>query len=116
MRITTLVAIVVLGAAVSASAPQQTEIRTTIGGASGRLPRLAIPLFLVTGTDAELPEAAKTLTDVLWNDLEFEREFQMISQAGAAQIAPAPADALVYENWNQIGADDVLVGSVQKTD
>jgi TolB protein len=115
---TTLVASVLFAAGVAASAPQpqQTEIRTTIGGASGRLPRLAIPLFLVTGTDAELSEAARTLTDVLWKDLEFEREFQMISQSGAAQIAPAPADALVYESWNQIGADDVLVGSVQKTD
>src|SRR5687767_9347480 len=119
MRMTTLIASILLGAAVAASAPQQTEIRTTIGGASGRLPRLAIPLFLVTGVtgaDAEMPEVAKTLTDVLWKDLEFEREFQMISQSGAAQIAPAPADALIYESWNQIGADDVLVGSVQKTD
>ena len=116
MRITTFVATILLGAAVAASAPQQTEIRTTIGAASGRLPRLAIPLFLTTGADAELPEVAKTLTDVLWKDLEFEREFQMISQSGAAQIPPAPADALVYESWNQIGADDVLVGSVVKTD
>src|SRR6185436_17564358 len=86
------------------------------GGASGRLPRLAIPAFLLTGADAELTEAAKTIADVLWKDLEFEREFQMISQSGAAQIAPAPADALVYESWNQIGADEVLVGSVQKVD
>src|SRR5688572_1026916 len=120
MRITTsvasLIASILFVAAVAATAPQQTEIRTTIGGASGRLPRLAIPLFLITGTDAQLPEVAKTLTDVLWKDLEFEREFQMISQSGAAQIAPAPADALVYESWNQIGADDVLVGSVLKTD
>jgi TolB protein len=115
MRSTLLLASVLFGAAVAASAPQQTEIRTTIGAASGRPPRLAIPLFLVTGTDAELPEAARTLTDVLWKDLEFEREYQMISQSGAAQIAPAPADALVYDSWNQIGADDVLVGSVLKT-
>src|SRR6187549_3215921 len=101
MRLTTLLASVLLGAAVAASAPQQTEIRTTIGGASGRQPRLAIPLFLVAGADAELTEASKTVTDVLWKDLEFEREFQMISQSGAAQIPPAPADALVYDSWRQ---------------
>lgn len=130
MRITTLVASVLLGVALAASAPaptvpegtsvrldpQQTEIRIIIGGPSGRLPRLAIPAFLVSGTEVDLPEAGKILADVLWKDLEFEREFQMITQSGAAQIAPAPADALVYESWNQIGADDVLVGSVQKTD
>ena len=115
-RIWTMAAIALLGAMVAASGPQQTEIRTTIGGASGRLPRLAIPAFMITGADTELPEAAKTIADVLWKDLEFEREYQMVSQSGAAQIAPAPADALVYESWNQIGADEVLVGSVQKAD
>src|SRR5262245_30433952 len=94
-RVSKIAASLLFGAALAASGPQQqqTEIRTTIGGASGRLPRLAIPLFLMTGTDAELPESAKTLTDVLWRDLEFEREFQMISQASAAQIPSAPADA-----------------------
>ncbi len=94
---------------------QQTEIRATIGGSSGRLPRLAVPAFLVDGGDAELREAATTLTDVLWKDLEFEREFQMISQSGAAQIPSAPADALNYDSWNQIGADDVLVGNLLRS-
>lgn len=129
MRATLFVATVMLGAALVARTPapvitstpleqqqQQTEIRTSIGGASGRLPRLAIPAFLGTGADAELQEASKTLADVLWKDLEFEREFQMISQSGAAQIAPAPADALAYDTWSQIGADDVLVGTVQRKD
>lgn len=128
MRTTFLLASVLLGAAVLAASPvpsapdvrsidiqqQQTEIRTTIGGASGRLPRLAIPAFLLSGADAEVTEAAKTIADVLWKDLEFEREFQMISPQGASQIAPAPADALMYESWSQIGADDVLVGTAQK--
>lgn len=128
MRVTACFASVLLGAALAASAPapalldvssvpldpQQTEIRTTIGGASGRRPRLAVPAFLVTGSDAELTEAGKTLTDVLWKDLEFEQEYQMVSQSGAAQMAPVPADALVYDSWNQMGADEVLVGSVQR--
>lgn len=90
----------------------QTEIRTSIGSGTARLPRLAIPNFL---GDADVQEAAKTLADVLWKDLEFEREFQMISQTGATAIAPAPAEALVYESWTQIGADEVLVGSVRNT-
>ena len=115
-RVWSFAASAFIGAVVAASAPQQTEIRTTVGGPSGRLPRLAIPAFMITGADAELTEAAKTVADVLWKDLEFEREYQMVSQSGAAQIAPAPADALVYESWNQIGADEVLVGNVQKAD
>lgn len=130
MRRVVHVAVVGFGVSLAASAPapvdaevtsmpldpQQTEIRTSIGGGSGRLPRLAIPPVLVTGAEAELQAAGKTLTDVLWKDLEFEREFQMIGQSGdAARIAPAPAEALVYESWNQVGADEVLVGRVQKT-
>src|SRR5687767_5264785 len=116
MRWTFLIASALLGAALAASAPapevettsapldpQQTEVRATLGGASGRQPRLAIPTFLVSGPEAQ--DAAKTIADVLWKDIEFEREFQMISQSGAAQIAPVPAEALVYESWNQLGAD-----------
>lgn len=130
MRVCFLLASALCGAALAAWAPpldptevisstlgeQQTEIRTSIGGISGRLPRLAIPAFIMTGVDAELLEAAKTLGDVLWKDLEFEREFQMISQAGAAQVPSTPAESLPYESWNQIGADDVLVGSAVRAD
>jgi TolB protein len=128
MRTTFLIASALLGAALAASAPegppadvastpldpQQTEVRATLGGASGRLPRLAMPTFLVGGPDAV--DEAKTIADVLWKDLEFEREFQMISQSSATQIAPVPAESLVYDSWNQLGADEVLVGGVWKTD
>ena len=127
MRATFLAASALLGAALAASAPaagvdttpasrdlQQTEIRTTLGRASGRLPHLAVPAFIVTGADAELQEAGKTLADVLWKDLEFEREYQMISQSGgAAQVAPAPAEALAFDTWSQLGADEVLVASAE---
>ena len=124
MRASFFITSALLGAAVAASAPeaapadvtspQQTEVRATLGGTSGRLPRLAMPTFLVSGPDAV--DAAKTIADVLWKDLEFEREFQMISQSSAAQIAPAPAESLVYDSWNQLGADEVLVGGVWRTD
>jgi TolB protein len=40
----------------------------------------------------------------------------MISQSSATQIAPVPAESLVYDSWNQLGADEVLVGGVWKTD
>jgi len=130
MRAPLLVAAAFLGTSLAAWAPsigepdvtslpldvQQTEIRTSIGAGSGRLPRLAIPAFITTVADAELQEAARTLADVLWKDLEFEREFQMISPEGAQQIPAAPAEALPYDSWNQVGADDVLVGSVRRVD
>jgi TolB protein len=98
------------------SAPQQTEVRATIDGRSARLPRLAIATFSVAGDDPDVQAAAKTMGEVLWKDLEFEREFQMVGQATAASIPAAPAEALAYDLWNQAGADDVLVGLVQQTD
>lgn len=129
MRTTVTVTGMLFGVAVAASAPfpapmnvisqsldpQQQELRATISDKSGRPPRLAIPAFVLSGNDAELQEPGKTIADVLWKDLEFEREYQMIDQALAAAIAPVPPDALVYEDWMQAGADEVLVGSLQKT-
>jgi TolB protein len=132
MRVTFLITSALLGAALAASTPeiaptdvtssaldqqqaqQQTEIRTTLGGVSGRLPRLGMPTFLVGGPEAV--DSAKTIADVLWKDLEFEREDLMVSQSAATEIAPVPAEALVYDSWSQVGADEVLVGGVWKTD
>jgi TolB protein len=131
MRVTVLFACAVFGAALAASAPspvtdeitsahidEQQTISTTVGtGTAGRLPKLAIPAFLIEGADAELQQASKTLAEVLWKDLEFERGYTMISQAGnAASVPPAPAEALAFDVWAQIGADEVLVGNVKRTD
>ena len=128
MRFTLIAAGLLFGVAVAASAPapapvvlssqpldrQQQEVRATIAAPSGRLLRLAIPPFLITGNEAELREPGQTIAEVLWKDLEFEREYQMIDQSVAAAIAPVPHDALEYESWMEAGADDVLVGSLQK--
>lgn len=99
----------------SAPLPQQREVAITMKGEGGRTPRLAIPEFLVTG-DADTRTAAGTVADVLWNDLEFEREFTMIARASASKIAPAPADALPFETWNEMGADFVLAGTASRAD
>jgi TolB protein len=131
MRVLVLIACAIAGAALAASTPspvvaditsvhlqqQQTEIRTSLGGGTaGRLPRLAIPTFILESADAELQQAGKTLADVLWKDLQFERGYEMVSQTGnAASVAPAPADALAFDVWAQIGADEVLVGNVRRT-
>ncbi len=101
---------------VSASPPQQQEVAITMRGAGGRTPRLAVPAFLTAGGDAELDGAASTVSEVLWHDIEFEREFTMISREGAARIPVAPVETLPYATWNEIGADFVLVGTATRTD
>ncbi len=91
---------------------QQQEFFLTLEG-GGKNPRLAVPDFLVQGADADLAGAAKVLADVLWNDLDFEREFLMVPRKVSAGFPPAPADALPVERWAEI-TDAVLVGSVSR--
>jgi len=94
---------------------QQQELRATISDKSGRLPRLAIQPFLITGRESYLQESGRSISEVLWKDLEFEREYQMIDPSAGAEIAPAPSSELAYESWIETGADEVLVGTLQKT-
>ncbi len=55
-----------------APAPQQpSEIVTTISGEGGAPPRLAVPDFIALSPDAETAAIARTIGDVLWNDLNF---------------------------------------------
>jgi TolB protein len=97
--------------------PQQpSEILTTITGDPGTAPRLAVPDFLPLSPDRETQEMARTIAEVLWNDLEFEREFYMIprdtykSIPAAVSIGEPP-----FDRWRELGADGLVVGTVSKT-
>ena len=67
------------------------------------------------GSDRETQEAAKVIGEVLWNDLDFEREFYMIprdtykSIPAATSIGEPP-----FDRWRELGADGLVVGTVQK--
>ncbi len=104
----------VYGAARVLTQQPQQEFFLTLEGGPGKTPRLAVPDFLVQGADAELAGAAKLLADVLWNDLDFEREFTMIPRKVSANFPPTPADALPIERWAEV-TDGVLVGSVSRS-
>ena len=52
---------------------------------------------------------------VLWDDLEFEREFYMIPRDTYKRIpVAATIDAVPYDRWRELGADGVVIGTVQK--
>src|SRR5262249_5132956 len=53
-------------------AQQPTDIRTTISGEGGSPPRLAVPDFIAMSPDAETAATAKTIGQVLWDDLNYE--------------------------------------------
>jgi len=99
--------------------PQQDTIELTISGdRSGAPPRLAIPDFIARSNDAETQEAAKTIAQVLYNDLDFEREFLLIPRDTYRSIPPATSinlNDVPMARWSELGADGVVIGSVQRT-
>ena len=98
-------------------APQQrTDVIGKITGeSSGTPPRMAVPDFLALSNDRETQEAARVIAEVLWDDLQFEREFYMIPRDTYKSIPPAPSVTTVpYDRWRELGADGVVIGSVQR--
>ena len=78
-----------------AGRPQQQEIQLRITGDAGALPRYAVPDFIAISRDAESVEAARLIGQVLWADLAFEREFDLIPRDTYATIPPARSPAEV---------------------
>ena len=96
--------------------PQRSEVDLIIGDRIGAQPRLAVPDCLnITGDDAATASAASLIAEVLWNDLEFEREFRMVARDTSDSIPPARSLADPPLNqWRALGADGVVSCSVER--
>jgi TolB protein len=71
--------------------------------------------FIAPAGDAELAEAARTAAQVLWADLDFEKEFYLIDRQASAGIPPASAPANVpIDRWRDLGADFVVIGTASR--
>ena len=88
-----------------APAPQQpSEVAVVISGDPGTPPRYAIPDFVALTPDAA--EMAKTVGQVLWDDLAFEREFYLIPRDTYTTIPAARSpDQIPFDAWRELGAD-----------
>jgi len=97
--------------------PQQpTSVELRLTGESGTPPRMAVPDLLALSPDRETQEAARTISQVLWDDLNFEREFSLIPRDTYKSIPVAGAiDSVPFDRWRELGADGVIIGTVQKT-
>ncbi|MGE0865000.1 MAG: hypothetical protein AB7P34_13970 [Vicinamibacterales bacterium] len=97
--------------------PQQpTSVELRLTGESGTPPRMAVPDLLALSPDRETQEAARTISQVLWDDLNFEREFSLIPRDTYKSIPVAGSiDAVPFDRWRELGADGVVIGTVQKT-
>src|SRR5688572_16315672 len=95
-------------------APQQPDsVGLRITGDAGAVPRYAVPEFVALTPNAV--EVAKMLGQVLWDDLNFEKEFQMIARDTAASIPVGRTpEQIAFADWREIGADAVFFGTVEQ--
>ncbi len=96
---------------------QQSEVGVRITAGDPSLPpKIAVPAFIALTSDPETQAAAKTIGEVLWDDLEFEKEFYMIPRDTYRSVPQPPSiEQVALDQWKQMGADGVIVGSVRKT-
>lgn len=95
---------------------QSDQVVIEIKGGPGMPPRYGVPDFIPLSNDPEIVAAAKTIGEVLWADLNFEREFYLIPRDTYKTIPAATSiDQVPVEQWRQLGADGVIVGTVKKT-
>ena len=91
-----------------------TEVELVIKADGGTPPRLAVPDFVALTPDAA--EAARTIGQVLWDDLNFEREFYLIARDTYATVPEAHAiEQVPFASWRELGADGLIFGTVERT-
>jgi TolB protein len=100
-----------------AQPPQQQvdTVKTVISGGPGLPPKLAVPDFIAQSGDAETIAAAKVLGQVLWDDLNFEREFYLISRDTYRTIPqPKSFTDVPLDRWKELGTDGLVMGAVRR--
>ena len=97
-------------------APQQpSELEATLTSEGNVAPRLALPDFIALSSDAETMATAKTISQVLWDDLNFEREFTFIPRDVYGSIPKATSfNDVPFDRWRELNADGLIIGTVQK--
>jgi TolB protein len=97
--------------------PQQpTDVGIKITGQPGVPPKIAIAGIIPLSSDSETAAAAKTIEDVLYDDIAYEREYYMIGKDAIGTIPrPTSIDSVPLDRWRELNANGVIVGSVRKT-
>ena len=96
--------------------PPDQAVRTIISGSADGPPKLAVPEFIPLSKDGDVISAAKTIGDVLWDDFAYEKEFYMLPRDILRTVPrPASAEQVAVERWRELGADAVVIGTVNKT-
>jgi TolB protein len=75
----------------------------------GVVPRFAVPECLPRTPDERTEQACRTITQVLRQDLRFERLFQFVPDSLLAAVPPLNPEAPDFEDWKGIGARILVV-------
>ena len=114
-----LAALVISGALPRAQQPasqQPPEINVPLTSEGGVPPRLAIPEFIALTKDAETTAIAHTITQTLWDDLNYEHEFTFVPRDVYSTIPPATSfETVAFDRWRELNPDGLIVGTVEKT-
>ena len=96
---------------------QPQELTTTITGDNpGQPPRIAIPEFIAVTKDAETVAIAHAITQVLWDDLNYEHEFSFVPRDVYSSIPAATSfETIAFDRWRELNPDGLIVGTVEKT-
>lgn len=96
--------------------PQQSDIRLVITGSNpGLPPKLGIAGFVPLSSDAETVAAAKTIAEVLFDDINYEREYYMLGKDAVATMPkPTSLDDVALDRWKELNANAVIVGTIRK--
>jgi TolB protein len=88
---------------------QPNQVQIQLVGAPGLPPKVAIPDFI---GDAAI---GRQISEVLWNDLDFEAEFYLLSRDTYRSVPQPPSlEQVPLQRWKELGADGVVVGSVRR--
>ncbi|HEU4403444.1 MAG TPA: Tol-Pal system beta propeller repeat protein TolB [Candidatus Polarisedimenticolia bacterium] len=98
------------GTPASPAAPSEPIIRI-VGTARPRIP-IAIPEFPPPGGDAHLTEIARTIHDVLRDDLDFSGYFALVPEEYYKLVHDAGDRRVAYKEWLGVGAESLLLGKV----
>ncbi len=83
-----------------------------VGAARPKIP-IALPPFVATqGGDPKMLEVARTLHDVLRDDLDFSGYFQIIPESYLKLVKESDDRRVNFKEWLGIGAEALLLGKV----
>lgn len=102
-----------LAALLPSMAPAQEEVTIGTARRGVTLIDLALPRFLNPTADPALSEIIDEIREVIWSDLDFCGLFELVDRRFYGYIPPYHLQRPVYEDWEGIGAQAFLLGSLR---